>query len=319
MRDSYGRDIDYMRISITDRCNLRCKYCMPGDIEAVPMSEILTYEEITEIVKAAVKLGITHYRITGGEPLVRRGCPELIRMIKELPGVETVGITTNGVLLAESVSALKEAGLDSVNVSLDTVDPKRFQEITGSDSLTPVLEGIEAAKKAGIPVKINAVNCQEREWEPLLDFAQKQGVLIRFIEMMPIGHGKQYMGASNEQLLTFMESRYGAATPVEETYGNGPAKYMKFENLDVTVGFISAIHRKFCHQCNRIRLSAEGFLRLCLCYDAGIDLRDILRSPQQRGTLEQVMQQAIYQKPGEHCFDEEEKNTGSGSMNRIGG
>lgn len=319
MRDFYGREIDYMRISITDRCNLRCIYCMPQKIESVPMSEILTYEEIAEIVKAAVQLGISHYRITGGEPLVRKGCFKLVRLLKEIPGVKTVGMTTNGVLLAEHAQALQKAGLDSINVSLDTVDPGRFKEMAGSDSLCHVLKGIDEAKQVGLPVKINTVNCLGTEWAPLLEFAEKKNIPIRFIEMMPIGYGKNHMGNSNEQLIKMMEERYGNGRAVEAIYGNGPAKYMRFERLNVDVGFISALHHKFCGSCNRIRLSAEGFLKLCLCYDAGIDLRSTLRDPEGSEALVQIMKQAIYHKPMEHCFDESSEMTEKEPMIRIGG
>ena len=195
MKDKAGREIDYLRISITDRCNLRCKYCMPGDIETTDMENLLTYEEIVQVTEAAAALGIRHIRLTGGEPLVRRGCVALVEKIKNVSGIETVGMTTNGVLLAEYAKALKEAGLDSVNVSLDTLDETEFQRLTGRDELNAVLAGINAAKEAQIPVKINTVHYQHLDWKSILDYTNRVQIPVRFIEMMPIGYGAAYTGA----------------------------------------------------------------------------------------------------------------------------
>lgn len=319
MKDRYGRTIDYMRISITDRCNLRCKYCMPNDIETTSMSEILTFEEIQKIVEASVKLGIVNYRITGGEPLVRKGCANLIQMIKQTKGVARVGMTTNGVLLEKQVKALKEAGLDSLNVSLDTIDAEQFEKLSGKDELEHVLAGIDAALESGIPVKINTVNRKELDWKRILFYASKKGIPVRFIEMMPIGYGKDYMGISNEKLAKEIARKYGAAKTITESYGKGPANYKQFDKLGIDVGFISAMNHKFCNQCNRIRLTAEGYLKLCLCYNDGIDLRDIVRNLTKADTLLQVMKQAIEEKPLEHCFEERNEITESNAMIQIGG
>lgn len=319
MKDRIGRNIDYMRISITDRCNLRCRYCMPQDIETTAMTQILTYEEIEKVVSEAVQLGITHYRVTGGEPLVRKNCVELIQRIKEIDGVKTVGMTTNGVLLENNARALKQAGLDSINVSLDTMDAGEFEILTGKRELDQVLRGIDAARHAGIPVKINAVNQKGLNWQPLLDFAVKQGIIVRFIEMMPIGYGKTYPGNSNESLLREIEKKYGAGKAIKPKYGNGPAVYYHFEQIGTEIGFISAIHHKFCENCNRIRLSAEGYLKLCLCYENGIDLRSILRNPGSQNQLKKVMEESIFQKPSEHCFDEIDEITEANAMIQIGG
>ena len=204
IKDSYGREINYMRISITDRCNLRCRYCMPDGAEWIPMKEILTYEEITEVCQEAVKLGITRFKITGGEPLVRRGCPEVIRMIKNIPGTELVTLTTNGLLLGEQLEALLSAGLDAVNISLDTLDIKKYEWITGFDKLAVVLSSIEKAVASGIPVKINAVlqkGMNEEEWLPLTELARKLPLSVRFIEMMPVGYGKKYVGRNDADWL----------------------------------------------------------------------------------------------------------------------
>ena len=281
MLDRYGRVINYLRISVTDRCNLRCCYCMPEGVQDVGMKNILTFEEIWEIVRTGVSLGITHIRITGGEPLVRKGCVDLIRGIREIPGVETITMTTNGVLLGNYGKQLKEAGVDGVNISLDTLDPEEFYKITGKRELQEVLAGIRAAKTAGLPVKLNAVN--RKELDPILvRYAQEENLPLRFIEMMPVGYGKKYVGRSNEELREALEAVCGKAecmTNREELsrMGSGPAVYYQFSDLKVPVGFISAIHGKFCDTCNRVRLTAEGYLKLCLCYDEGEDLRRVLR------------------------------------------
>ena len=209
MLDQYGRSITYLRISITDRCNLRCKYCMPDGVTDVGMKNILTFEEIWEIVRAGVSLGITHVRITGGEPLVRKGCVDLIRGIRAIPGVETITMTTNGVLLRTYAASLKEAGLDGLNVSLDTLDFEEFASLAGRQNLKEVLDGIQAAKEMGLPVKINAVNRKELNPISLVLYAQQQKIPLRFIEIMPVGYGKQYVGRSNDELRTCLEDEFG--------------------------------------------------------------------------------------------------------------
>ena len=301
MLDQYGRNITYLRISITDRCNLRCKYCMPDEATDIGMKNVLTFEEIWEIVRAGVSLGITHVRITGGEPLVRKGCADLIRGIRAIPGVETITMTTNGVLLRTYAASLKEAGLDGLNVSLDTLDFEEFASLAGRQNLKEVLDGIQAAKEMGLPVKINTVNRKELNPISLVLYAQQEKIPLRFIEMMPVGYGKQYVGRSNDELRACLEDEFGKSEMItyqanqkkqiseqishmvqtlhtkEVPIGSGPAVYYKFSKLTIPVGFISAIHGKFCESCNRVRLTAQGYLKLCLCYDKGIDLRQILR------------------------------------------
>lgn len=323
MLDRYGRVINYLRISVTDRCNLRCCYCMPEGVQDVGMKNILTFEEIWEIVRTGVSLGITHIRITGGEPLVRKGCVDLIRGIREIPGVETITMTTNGVLLGNYGKQLKEAGVDGVNISLDTLDPKEFYKITGKRELQEVLAGIRAAKTAGLPVKLNAVNRKELDPIPLVRYAQEENLPIRFIEMMPVGYGKKYVGRSNEELRETLEAVCGNAecmTNREELsrMGSGPAVYYQFSDLKVPVGFISAIHGKFCDTCNRVRLTAEGYLKLCLCYDEGEDLRRVLREGEKEN-LRTIMEQTIFRKPAAHCFEHPAEMTETHEMVKIGG
>lgn len=323
MLDRYGRVINYLRISVTDRCNLRCCYCMPEGVQDVGLKNILTFEEIWEIVRTGVSLGITHIRITGGEPLVRKGCVDLIRGIREIPGVETITMTTNGVLLGNYGKQLKEAGVDGVNISLDTLDPEEFYKITGKRELQEVLAGIRAAKTAGLPVKLNAVNRKELDPIPLVRYAQEENLPLRFIEMMPVGYGKKYVGRSNEELRETLEAVCGKAecmTNREELsrMGSGPAVYYQFSDLKVPVGFISAIHGKFCDTCNRVRLTAEGYLKLCLCYDEGEDLRRVLREGEKEN-LRTIMEQTIFRKPAAHCFEHPAEMTETHEMVKIGG
>lgn len=323
MLDRYGRVINYLRISVTDRCNLRCCYCMPEGVQDVGMKNILTFEEIWEIVRTGVSLGITHIRITGGEPLVRKGCVDLIRGIREIPGVETITMTTNGVLLGNYGKQLKEVGVDGVNISLDTLDPEEFYKITGKRELQEVLVGIRAAKTAGLPVKLNAVNRKELDPIPMVRYAQEENLPLRFIEMMPVGYGKKYVGRSNEELRETLEAVCGKAecmTNREELsrMGSGPAVYYQFSDLKVPVGFISAIHGKFCDTCNRVRLTAEGYLKLCLCYDEGENLRRVLREGEKEN-LRTIMEQTIFRKPAAHCFEHPAEMTETHEMVKIGG
>ena len=318
MKDKAGREIDYMRISITDRCNLRCKYCMPGDTETTDMANLLTYEEIAKVTETAASLGIRHIRLTGGEPLVRRGCVDLVKKIKNISGIDTVGMTTNGVLFAEHARALKEAGLDSVNVSLDTLDETEFQRLTGRDELKSVLAGIGAVQEVEIPVKINTVHYKNLNWRAVLAYADERQIPVRFIEMMPIGYGAAYTGKSNEELFRQIEDCYGSASEAGK-HGAGPAVYYHFPGLNIEVGFISAIHHKFCESCNRIRLTSEGYLKLCLCYEKGVDLRAVLRDPKKGQALQEVMKKAILEKPVEHCFEQISEMTEHKAMVRIGG
>ena len=241
MKDLQGRDINYMRISITDRCNLRCKYCMPDGIELLPMSEILTFEEILRVCEQAVGFGITRFKITGGEPLVRRGCADLIRKIKKLPGVEQVTMTTNGILLSEYLDELLDAGLDAVNISLDTMNRGRFEEITGFDQLPEVLRSIDAAVDSGLRVKVNVVLQQDKnadEWQKILEIAERRPIDVRFIEMMPIGRGRECTGVSNDELLKKIQEQYPGVCKDDREHGNGPAVYYHIP------GFVGI------HQCN---------------------------------------------------------------------
>lgn len=245
MKDHYGRTIDYLRVSITDRCNLRCRYCMPHGIEWVPMEEILTLEEITEVCRQASALGIRKIKITGGEPLVRKGCIDLIGMLTSLPGIEQVTLTTNGILLKEYAADLKRQGLHAVNVSLDTLNPDTYTKITGASELSRVLEGIRTMEALHIPLKINVVlqqNVNAGEWKDLVLLAKDHPLDVRFIELMPIGYGKELSPISNSELLKKLTFTFGSLIPEERPHGNGPARYYRIEGFQGSIGFISAIH-----------------------------------------------------------------------------
>lgn len=320
MQDCYKRTIDYMRVSITDRCNLRCKYCMPDGIFWIPMEGILTLEEIREVCCQAAKSGIRKIKVTGGEPLVRKGCTELIGMLKAVPGIEQVTLTTNGILLSQYAQELYQNGLDGVNVSLDTLDPAKYTEITGYNGLEEVLRGIEEMGKYPVPVKINTVlqNGRLDEWRELIELTRNRKLDVRFIEMMPIGCGKKFDAISNEYVLERIRAELGEPQREHKVHGNGPAIYYKIPGFLGSVGFISAVHGKFCGQCNRIRLTATGQLKPCLCYDETISLREALRSGQTE-EVERLIRQAIIQKPREHCFEKIDMVTETREMAKIGG
>lgn len=314
-----------MRISITDRCNLRCRYCMPEGIELVSMAQILTFEEIEEICTAAADIGIRKLKITGGEPLVRLGCPGLIRSLKQIPGIEQVTMTTNGVLLSQYLEELVDSGLDAVNISLDTLDADVFREVTGRDELDAVLKGMKAAVKTSLRVKINSVlqkGSNDREWRNLIQLTRRYPIDVRFIEMMPIGSGKEFETVYNEDLLKQLYEEYPQIIPDRDIHGNGPAVYYKLPEAKGSVGFISAMHGKFCGQCNRIRLTSQGMLKPCLCYEDQIDLLRILRDSGRedlRLRIQEALLSAVRMKPEGHKFDDLSEVTEHRRMAQIGG
>lgn len=325
MIDGYGRTINYLRISVTDRCNLRCKYCMPEGIETVPMREILTFEEIRMVVEEAAALGIRHIKLTGGEPLVRKGLPDLVRILKSINGIEKVTLTTNGVLLGALLPELLAAGLDAVNISLDTTDRKLYREITGADELDTVMSSIHIANELGVRVKVNAVSLKlgDENIRNLLSIARDNPIDVRFIEMMPIGFGREYETVNHNELYNKLEAMFPGIMIDEREHGFGPAVYYKIPGYRGSVGMISAIHGKFCGTCNRIRLTSLGYLKSCLCFNDGVDLREILRrdiqTEEKRVLVRNAIQEAVARKPGEHCFDKPDRITEEAGMNAIGG
>lgn len=324
MLDKYNRNIDYLRISITDRCNLRCQYCMPEEgVTSLSHEEILTYDEIIRLARIGAGLGIRKIKVTGGEPLVRKNCPWLIRQLKALPGIEKVTLTTNGVLLSQYLPDLSDAGLDAINISLDTLSKERFEEITRRDELDKVLEGIHSAiKYSEIPLKINCVPVMtDRENIcSMAAMAKDYPLHVRFIEMMPIGLGKGFKFRGEDEILQILEDTFGPMTPASESLGNGPGHYYNAEGFKGKIGFISAMTHQFCHKCNRVRLTSEGRLKACLQYRQGADLRSLLRNSASDEEIRETMRQVIWDKPVGHSFSKLSVEDGEAkAMSQIGG
>ena len=322
MIDGCGRNIDYLRISVTDRCNLRCVYCMPEEgIKNIKHNDILTFKEILMIVKVVSQLGIRKIKITGGEPLVRKGIVNLIRSIKAVEGIEEVTMTTNGVLLGDMAEDLKAAGLNSVNISVDTLNSTSFCKITRKDCFEKVMHGLNKALELGLKTKINCVPIEELNGSDLIDvlkIAEEYPVDIRFIELMPIGFGKSYSPVSNKELYDEIQKNFGTFTPSKTKHGNGPAVYYRIPGFEGSIGFISAMHGKFCNTCNRIRLTSTGDLKPCLCYGDIYPLKELLKS----GTDDEIREQikhAIENKPAAHCFEKPGEITEAHQMAQIGG
>ena len=320
MTDQYKRTIDYMRVSITDRCNLGCTYCMPQQIRPAFSEELLTYDEITEICRQAAALGIHRIRLTGGEPLVRSDCAGLAGRLKEIPGVRQVTLTTNGVLLEKYAGALYRAGVDGINVSLDTLNRQEYREITGRDALEAVQQGIRAALEYRIPVKINAVLTKGRT-QNCLELAQLAGNLpldVRFIEMMPIGSGRNFEPVPGDEILRMLERQYGKPESDDRIHGNGPAVYYRLPGFQGSIGLISAIHGKFCDRCNRIRLTCDGQLKPCLGSGRSIPVREAVRNGQ-AGQVRRLLAEAVLAKPAGHSFEDSRQEVRDMEMVKIGG
>ena len=315
--DTFNRPINYLRISVTDRCNLRCIYCLPPEgVSMLKHEDILTYEEIATIVKLAARLGISKLRLTGGEPLVRLNLPELVTMLAKIDGIDDISLTTNGILLKDFAAQLKQAGLKRVNVSLDSLKPDKFERITRLGKLSDVLQGIEAAKASGLnPVKINMVVMRGTNDDEIVDFANKtitEGWHVRFIELMPFiadnppeAHSATDQSKAHSQFVPASEIKerlyiLGKMEPFRHIAGNGPADYFRFPRSEGSVGFITPVSQHFCFSCNRLRLTAEGALRPCLLSDREIDLRQPLRSGASPEKLTQIIREAIETKPKEH-------------------
>ncbi len=325
LKDNFHRTIDYMRISITDRCNLRCIYCMPAEgVRPIEHKEILTYEEIIRVVRVAAELGVRKIRITGGEPLARKDVTFLISSIRKIPGIEDMSLTTNGVLLKKYAKELADAGLDRVNISLDSLRPERYREITRGGDIGEVMAGIKAAEKAGLmPIKINMVPVRGLNDDEIEGFARitlDTPYHVRFIEFMPIGAGDfwsedKYIRA--DEIRTVVE-KIGPLFPVRARK-NGPARYFRFENASGVIGFISALTHHFCGDCNRLRITADGRLRPCLFSETEIDLKPALRSGSPDSELERLLRLSIEVKPEGHNLGRREDIKVLRSMSKIGG
>ncbi|MBR0600352.1 GTP 3',8-cyclase MoaA [Sinanaerobacter chloroacetimidivorans] len=318
MKDSFGREISYMRISVTDRCNLRCKYCMPEEgVENLGHDKILTFEEITRIVKASVELGITKFRLTGGEPLARRGIVDLVDRLATIEGVKELTMTTNGILLGEFAHDLKKAGLNRVNISLDTLQYEKYEEITRGGNLDDVFAGIQAALEEGLtPVKLNVVAISGFNDDEILDFVQltcNHPLDIRFIELMPIGHAA---AENHEQFLSSQEikKKLPCLIPQEQ---NGVAEYYRYPEALGKIGFISPMSCHFCNDCNKIRLTADGKLKPCLHTNQEFDLHKALKTDDDE-MLKEAIKEAILGKEDRHHLNEGADPI-QRDMNKIGG
>jgi cyclic pyranopterin phosphate synthase len=311
-QDDFGRAINYLRVSVTDRCNLRCVYCMPPQgVEKRAHTDILSYEELALVIRAAAEIGITKVRLTGGEPLARLGLSEFVRMIAAIPGIDDLSMTTNGTLLARQAKRLADAGLHRVNISLDTLDPERFAVITRQRCLDDVWAGIAAARAAGLtPIKFNIVVVRGLNDDQIVSFARKtltDDWHVRFIELMPIGANIHWAGDGTvpiPEVQARIESEIGPLQPIHGPRGNGPARYHQLAGAEGTIGFIGALSNHFCPSCNRLRLTADGRLRPCLLNEREVDLRAAVRSGANVETVKSLLTQAIQSKPKRHHLDE---------------
>ena len=326
MTDSFGRNIDYIRISVTDRCNLRCVYCMPEEgVESISHNAILTFDEILRICRLLAKNGLKKVKITGGEPLVRRGVANLIKQIKDIDGIENVTVTTNGVLLCEQYHNLVGAGVDCITVSLDTLDREKYAQLTRRDEIENVLKGIALAQKENkTRLKINSVpvyGLDEQEIISLIQFAKDYDTDVRLIEVMPIGSGSSFDTVTEDDIKKVIEKHCGKLTWYSEKRGSGTSVHYSLEGYKGKICFISAVSHKFCDKCNRVRLTADGHLKACLQFEAGVDLMPALRGGRTDQELLQVLLEGIANKPQSHRFDQkdyfEEKE--HRNMSQIGG
>ena len=305
MKDSLGRTINYLRVSVTDRCNLRCRYCMPEEgVEWLPHEDILSYEDILRLAAIFARLGVEKVRLTGGEPLARKGLATLVAGLRAIDGIREIAVTTNGTLLEEQLPGLLAAGLTGVNISLDTLNERTFRQITRREGVGRTVKAVDACLAAGLPVKVNCVPiAPEEELVELAGLAKDRPLAVRFIELMPIGLGKDLSGRSEDELRALLERAYGPLVPFEGRLGSGPSRYVSPPG---------------CHRCNRVRLTANGFLKTCLQYDKGVWLRPLLSGSDE--TLEAAILTAVRDKPAAHQFAKGQVAGGERHiMSQIGG
>jgi cyclic pyranopterin phosphate synthase len=325
LTDSFGRTHNNLRISVTDRCNLRCTYCMPEEVVFMDRRELLTFEEIAHFVRVAAPLGIDKLRLTGGEPLMRRELPRLVRLLAEVPGIKDVGLTTNGLLLANQAQALYDAGLRRINISLDTLDPGRFREVSRRDGLEQVLASIDAARRAGFqPIKINAVSIRgltDQDVAPLARYARAHDLEMRFIEYMPIGaeaweRSKVYFG---HEILETIEREVGPLVPADDYDPRAPAMDFRYTDGGGRVGIIASVSRPFCMSCNRLRLTSDGKLRNCLFALDEADVKPLLRDRPDDEKLAEVIRQNVRDKWEGHEINTAKFVKPPRTMHAIGG
>ena len=322
MIDKFGRKVDYLRISVTENCNLKCIYCIDDNILNTYKNDILSDDEIVKIATECASLGIKKIRITGGEPLVRKNIENLIYRLNNIKEIEEIYITTNGVLLNDKIEILKENGLTGVNISLDSLNKDRFKKLTKFDKLKEVLLSIDKALELGLKVKINTVIVDDINKDEIIDFVKltkDKNIDIRFIELMPIGAAKKYKGISNEEILNIIKNNFKNIQVEKKSKRSGPANYIRVDNYKGKIGFISPISNCFCEDCNRIRLTSTGFLKKCLHYNYGIDLKKHIRSNISNKDLKELIYLNIYDKPQNHLFMKDCDDKENKYMNQIGG
>ncbi len=326
LTDKFGRRVDYLRISVTDRCDFRCVYCMSEEMAFVQRDNLLTLEELSQIAQAFTELGVKKIRITGGEPLIRRNIVKLFQDLGHLPGLSELVTTTNGSQLTKLSDELKAAGVKRINISLDSLDPKRFKQLTRIGDLQKVLAGIDAALNTGFEkIKINSVILKNRNHDEvgdLVQFASQRGMDISFIEEMPLGnvgdHDRAEAFISSDEIKSILEKDF-SLVPTTETTG-GPSRYFRIPETDTRVGFISPHTHNFCGDCNRVRLTCEGLLLLCLGQEHSVDLRAVIReNPNDMQVLKQAIRESMAIKPEGHEFDLKEKPVLSRHMSVTGG
>jgi cyclic pyranopterin phosphate synthase len=326
LADAFHRPITYLRISVTDRCNLRCVYCMPEEgLPWIHNADILSFDEILEIVRAAAKVGVRSIRLTGGEPLIRPNLAKLVAMIAAVPGIDDIALSTNGLLLADQAQRLRDAGLTRANISLDTLRDDRFEAIARRPGLQNVLAGIDAAFAAGLgPIKLNCVVMRGQNDDEVAAFAEmtrERAVAVRFIEVMPVHenvgeHANEYISAT--EILDRIRA-IGDLHPVDGPPGNGPARYYAFDGAQGSVGVISPLSHDYCDTCNRVRLSADGRLKLCLFGDHFIDLRTPVREHAGEEALISILRGSMYVKPERHHLDIGTTASAMRALSEIGG
>lgn len=318
--DGLGRNIRYLRVSVTDRCNLRCSYCMPREgVPNIPHGDILSFEEILRLCGIFAGLGVSRVKVTGGEPLVRRGVVDFVAALKRVHGIEQVTMTSNGTLLRQNAEKLRQAGLDGINISLDTPDAGKFSELAGFDKLSDTLMGIDAAAASKIPIKLNCVPLQSAgadEAVKIAGFAKDKVAAVRFIELMPIGCAQEMGALPLSEVRAALEDRFGGLKPCGEALGNGPAVYFSLPGFNGKIGFIGALEHMFCEDCNRVRLTSDGKLKLCLARGDGIDLRGLLRSGAADNDILEAVTAALRNKPESHDFLEKAADI---NMSALGG
>lgn len=326
LTDNFGRTVDYLRMSVTDRCDFRCVYCMAEEMQFVPRNKLLTLEELAQIARAFTELGVKKIRITGGEPLVRRNVIKLFQDLGKLPGLRELVTTTNGSQLVKLSNELKAAGVKRINISLDSLNPERFKRITRVGELQTVLDGIDIALETGFDkVKINAVILKNRNHDEVIDLVQyaiDKGIDISFIEEMPLGvigdHDRAEAYFSSDEIKAELEKQFNLL-PTTETTG-GPSKYYRLTDCDTRIGFISPHSHNFCDTCNRVRLTCEGRLLLCLGQEHSVDLRAVVREhPNDMPRLKQAIIDSMAIKPKGHDFNLQEQPILFRHMNVTGG